>query len=383
MRWRRWSPSARRAVFSPAAFRCMQGAASRCGARGEAADARAAFDGAAAHIATRLRRYRRRVSEHARDAGGRAKPELGRQFILRNDEGPEAEQQHASEMEALHATVIAEADTTIETLSVRDAVDADGPRRPARADVPQPEKQPFERGVPPLRRAYRLDRPVAGRSGGRGALMAELVLYTNPRSRGRVRALDAGGVGGSRIAGRSGGVWAGAAGAGISGAEPDGQAAGADGTVDAVVSETAAICAYLATAFPEAGLAPAPGTPGECGLLPLAVFRRRAGGSGRNEQRHAAWLCRRRRKPWRATATLRRLMDGLEAAVEQNALHCRRQVQRRRCLCRRADRLRAWPSTRSRSGRPSQLTGAGWSSGRRSFGRRRLDDALMPAKADA
>ena len=89
---------------------------------GEAADARAAFDGAAAHIATRLRRYRRRVSEHARDAGGRAKPELGRQFILRNDEGPEAEQQHASEMEALHATVIAEADTTIETLSVRDAV---------------------------------------------------------------------------------------------------------------------------------------------------------------------------------------------------------------------------------------------------------------------
>ncbi len=89
---------------------------------GEAADARAAFDGAAAHIATRLRRYRRRVSEHARDAGGRAKPEFGRQFILRADDGPEAEQQHASETEALHATVIAEADTTIETLSVRDAV---------------------------------------------------------------------------------------------------------------------------------------------------------------------------------------------------------------------------------------------------------------------
>src|SRR5271163_1031426 len=33
---------------------------------GEAADAHTAFDGAAAHIAKRLRRYRRRVNEHAR-----------------------------------------------------------------------------------------------------------------------------------------------------------------------------------------------------------------------------------------------------------------------------------------------------------------------------
>ena len=101
---------------------------------GEAADARAAFDDAAAHIATRLRRYRKRVSAHARDEVRRdedeqAKPEMGRRFILRDDgpdvtpEGePDGELMAAADTEVLHATVIAESDTTIETLSVRDAV---------------------------------------------------------------------------------------------------------------------------------------------------------------------------------------------------------------------------------------------------------------------
>ena len=89
---------------------------------GEAADARAAFDDAAAHIATRLRRYRRRVSEHARDIGSRAKPESGRQFILRAEDAAEAEPHAGNDADALHATVIAESDTTIDTLSVRDAV---------------------------------------------------------------------------------------------------------------------------------------------------------------------------------------------------------------------------------------------------------------------
>ncbi len=101
---------------------------------GEAADARAAFDDAAAHIATRLRRYRKRVSAHARDEVRRdeeeqAKPEMGRRFILRDDgpdvtrQGePDGELMAAADTEVLHATVIAESDTAIETLSVRDAV---------------------------------------------------------------------------------------------------------------------------------------------------------------------------------------------------------------------------------------------------------------------
>jgi ribosomal subunit interface protein len=50
---------------------------------GEAADAHTAFDGAAAHIAKRLRRYRRRVNEHARDLAGRERGEAARQYVLR------------------------------------------------------------------------------------------------------------------------------------------------------------------------------------------------------------------------------------------------------------------------------------------------------------
>jgi ribosomal subunit interface protein len=90
---------------------------------GEAGDAHAAFDDAAEHIATRLRRYRRRVSDHARDAGSRAKPEAGRQFVLRTEGVPEIEPRAVvTDTEALHATIIAESDAAIETLSVRDAV---------------------------------------------------------------------------------------------------------------------------------------------------------------------------------------------------------------------------------------------------------------------
>jgi len=94
---------------------------------GEAADAHAAFDDAAEHIAKRLRRYRQRVNDHARDVTPRAKPEPGRQYILRDEEpAPDSQADgqaggHA-EPDALHATIIAEADTVIETLSVRDAV---------------------------------------------------------------------------------------------------------------------------------------------------------------------------------------------------------------------------------------------------------------------
>ena len=49
---------------------------------GEAADANTAFDDAAEHIAKRLRRYRRRVNEHARDLANRERPEAARQFVL-------------------------------------------------------------------------------------------------------------------------------------------------------------------------------------------------------------------------------------------------------------------------------------------------------------
>ena len=92
---------------------------------GEAADAHAAFDDAAEHIAKRLRRYRQRVNDHSRDVSTHEKPQKGRHYILQNEdlaEPPPATNGHAPEPEAASATIIAESDTVIETLSVRDAV---------------------------------------------------------------------------------------------------------------------------------------------------------------------------------------------------------------------------------------------------------------------
>ena len=93
---------------------------------GEAADAHAAFDDAAEHIAKRLRRYRRRVNGHARDeAQGRARPEIAREYILlenddRDDTLEPVVDGHVPDH--AYATVIADNPTEIAVLTVGDAV---------------------------------------------------------------------------------------------------------------------------------------------------------------------------------------------------------------------------------------------------------------------
>jgi ribosomal subunit interface protein len=91
---------------------------------GEAADANAAFDDAAEHIAKRLRRYRRRVNDHARDMVHRARPEKARQVILREEEHPEHEaaEPGTRTLAEAYATVIAETHTEIASLTVGEAV---------------------------------------------------------------------------------------------------------------------------------------------------------------------------------------------------------------------------------------------------------------------
>src|ERR1700693_6126247 len=75
---------------------------------GEAADANSAFDDAAEHIAKRLRRYRRRVHDHAGDQAHRERPqEPARQYILRPVE-EDGEQVNGETQTATYATVIAE-----------------------------------------------------------------------------------------------------------------------------------------------------------------------------------------------------------------------------------------------------------------------------------
>lgn len=88
---------------------------------GEAADAHAAFDDAAEHIAKRLRRYRRRLNEHARDIANRERPQAARQYILQPEDTNEGQVDGVGGQIA-YATVIAESHEDIATLSVSEAV---------------------------------------------------------------------------------------------------------------------------------------------------------------------------------------------------------------------------------------------------------------------
>ena len=88
---------------------------------GEAGDANTAFDDAAEHIATRLRRYRRRVNEHHRSPASREKPQQARAYVLRAE--PDEPAAEPAELAAgTFATVIAETVTDIDRLTVGDAV---------------------------------------------------------------------------------------------------------------------------------------------------------------------------------------------------------------------------------------------------------------------
>lgn len=90
-------------------------------AEGEAADAHRAFEVAAEHLAKRLRRYRRRVNDHARSLAEErdaTAPEMGRQVVLR----PEDEEAEPDGAPGPHGAVVAEHPTEIARLSVREAV---------------------------------------------------------------------------------------------------------------------------------------------------------------------------------------------------------------------------------------------------------------------
>lgn len=90
---------------------------------GEAADANTAFDDAAEHIAKRLRRYRRRVNDHHRDLAHRDRPEAARQYILKEEaNGTDHADADSRSLDEAYATVVAEVQTEIVSLSVGEAV---------------------------------------------------------------------------------------------------------------------------------------------------------------------------------------------------------------------------------------------------------------------
>ena len=90
-------------------------------AEGEGTDAHRAFEVAAEHLAKRLRRYRRRVNEHARSFAGNREAlaeetPSGRRYVIEAPSEEEAPEQGD------HGPIIAENPTHIEKLSVGEAV---------------------------------------------------------------------------------------------------------------------------------------------------------------------------------------------------------------------------------------------------------------------
>jgi ribosomal subunit interface protein len=89
---------------------------------GEAQDAHAAFDAAAEHLAKRLRRYRRKVNDHARDIANRERPLAATQYVLSQEQPAGAAEDEEHGMNGIHGVVVAEMPTEIETLTVGEAV---------------------------------------------------------------------------------------------------------------------------------------------------------------------------------------------------------------------------------------------------------------------
>jgi len=91
---------------------------------GEGADAHRAFTEAAEHVAKRLRRYRRRMNDHARSLAAERQPEQGeeaRQVVLRESEDEEIEAAPEGNG-ADHPAVVAETPAMIDRLTVGEAV---------------------------------------------------------------------------------------------------------------------------------------------------------------------------------------------------------------------------------------------------------------------
>lgn len=91
-------------------------------AEGEGTDAHRAFDIAAEHLGKRLRRYRRRVNEHARSLAERERPQAARQMILRHEAPLGTEETEEPELTGESAAVVAEQPAEIALLSVGEAV---------------------------------------------------------------------------------------------------------------------------------------------------------------------------------------------------------------------------------------------------------------------
>lgn len=90
---------------------------------GQGVDAHRAFDEAAAHVAKRLRRYRRRVNEHARSQASDREPnETLREYVVQTNHGADEGAEEAPEINGVeHPAVVAEPLAELHSLTVGEA----------------------------------------------------------------------------------------------------------------------------------------------------------------------------------------------------------------------------------------------------------------------
>ena len=133
---------------------------------------------------------------------------------------------------------------------------------------------------------------------------------------------------------------------------------------DAIVTETAAICAYLADAFPDAGLAPPPGD-----RLRAPYYRWLFFAAGPLEaaatNKVMGFAVPPGREMMMGYGTYEAVIDALEGALVGPRIPRRRAVSRRPMSI--SDRISAsaWSSARSRSARSSRAIGSASLPGRR------------------
>lgn len=204
----------------------------------------------------------------------------------------------------------------------------------------------------------------------------ELIFYTNPMSRRRIaRWMETGAPYTTEILGFESSMKA-----------PDYLAINPMGKVPAirhgktVVTECAAICAYLAEAFPEAGLAPT-ARKNAAATIALDVLRRRPSGS-RNHQPRARLSHARRQNRMAGYGSYADVMDTLRKGRQRLALYRRQPLHGGRCLCRVACGLGSSPSAPSRSARHLPITSVASPTAPPPSGRARSDDEATESAAE-
>ena len=135
---------------------------------------------------------------------------------------------------------------------------------------------------------------------------------------------------------------------------------------DVVVTECAAICAYLADAFPQAGLAPPPGDPARGAYYRWLFF-----GAGPVEaattNKSLGFVAPAERQGMVGYGCYEDVLKGLDHAVSNGDYLAGDQLQRRRRLSRLADRLgHDVRLDRDASGLSRPMSGASWRGRRRS-----------------